>query len=185
VLLLLLLLLLLFGCCPCCVASAWVLGDGLPRPSLWWLCVRSLVAAQQCGKCGAGLCLDFQLRKQSGLRVHPLSQLCKSCDIWQHISNVAHPIVAMHEISTSSVVALYSLAATKQSGLRVHPLSQLCKYCDTWQYISHVAPPHRRHPLALYQLSGSSVLAGSHQAEWIACPPVVPALQIMRYLAKN
>ena len=153
--LLLLLLLLLFGCCPCCVASAWVLGDGLPRPSLWWLCVRSLVAAQQCGKCGAGLCLDFQLRKQSGLRVHPLSQLCKSCDIWQHISNVAHPIVAMHEISTSCVVALYSLAATKQSGLRVHPLSQLCNSCDAWQHISHVPPPI----VAIQELSTSSLVA--------------------------
>ena len=33
---------------------------------------------------------------------------------------------------------------------------------------------HRRHPLALCQLSGSSLLASSHQAEWLECVPHLP-----------
>ena len=40
--------------------------------------------------------------------------------------------------------------------------------------------PHLLHPPTLYQLSGSSIFANSNQSKWIACLPIVPALQIMR-----
>ena len=86
---------------------------------------------------------------------HRLSHPCTQWDTRQHISHAAPPIVAIHELSGSSLVALSSLAATNQSGLRVHRLSHPCTQWDIRQHISHAAPP----TVAIHELSGSSLVA--------------------------
>jgi hypothetical protein len=113
---------------------------------------------------------------------HPTCTDCANTYAFRNIVAMQHPIVAIHESSTSSLVALYSLAATTQSGLSV-PLCPVSANNAMFGNIVAMQYPHRRHTLALYQLSGRSIIASSHQAEWVERPPIVPAPQIMPYSA--
>jgi hypothetical protein len=77
------------------------------------------------------------------------------------------PIVAIHELPASLMVALYSPVGTKYGGWGERLTCTDCANTCLFRNILAMQHPLRRHPRALGQLDGGFMFASTHQVWWM------------------